>query len=54
MLHFVVCVYHGAIDDFVLVSPRYISSVVFSCVDDVTLNMAQLILEVMAVRSGAF
>ena len=54
MLYFAVCVYHVAIADFVLVSARCISSVVFSSVDDVMLNMAQLILEVMAVRSGAF
>ena len=46
--------YHVAIDEFLLVTRRYISSVVFSSVDDVALNMAQLILELMAaVRSGA-
>jgi len=32
----------------------YISNVVFSSVVNVTLNMAQLILELVAVHSGAF
>ena len=43
---------------FLLVSPRHISKhisdVVLTRVDDVTFNMAQLILELMAVRSGVF
>ena len=48
--------YHISIDDFLLVSPKHISKhisdVVLTRVDDVTFNMAQLILELMAVRSG--
>ena len=49
--------YHISIDDFLLVSPKHISKhisdVVLTRVDDVTFNMAQLILE-LAVRSGVF
>ena len=45
--------YHISIDDFLLVSPKHISDVVLTRVDDVTFNMAQLILE-LAVRSGVF
>ena len=41
-----------------LVSPKHISKhisgVVLTRVDDVTFNMVQLILELMAVRSGVF
>jgi len=50
--------YHISIDDFLLVSPKHISKhmsdVVLTRVYDVTFNMTQLILELMAVRSGVF